>query len=343
MIPMSAFLFYMHDGPNTFRFELSGDLAGVEVGKLDQAWRTASSTFDGKVLAVDISFLTGVDQKGSDLLRRWSRVGAHLIANSEASRKLVESITGNAYAASAGGVGPTFEPRFTSSAFRTAVAALIFTTALWFPATASAEKMYDSSAVLERYSAALSDKGLDTATVEFEMEASVPRFQKQARVSAIRSWEGGKRAYQFVTIEGDRLVRNEMIARYFTIDTESAPLAAPITKSNYKFKFVSNNGTVSVFQITPRRKRKGMIAGEMWIDNETGLVTHMAGRLVKSPSMMLRRIGISQEMEIRRGATVARETHLDMDIRFTGRAELTIRERARARAVDAEVTDNVAP
>jgi hypothetical protein len=84
-----------------------------------------------------------------------------------------------------------------------------------------------------------------------------------------------------------------------------------------------------------------MIAGEMWIDNETGLVTHLSGRLVKSPSMMLRRIGISQEMEIRRGATVARETHLDMDIRFTGRAELTIRERARA--VEAEVTANVAP
>ncbi len=338
---MSAFLFYMHDGPNTFRFELSGDLAGVEVGKLDQAWQTASSTFDGKVLAVDITFITGVDQKGSDLLRRWSGAGAHLIANSEASRKLAESITGHAYAASDRGVGPTFEPRFTSSAFRTAVAAVIFTTALLFPATASAEKLEDSSAVLERYSAALSDKGLDTATVDFEMEASVPRFQKQARVAAVRSWEDGKRAYQFVTIEGDRLVRNEMIARYFTIDTESAPLAAPITKSNYKFRFVSNNGAVSVFQITPRRKRKGMIAGEMWIDNETGLVTHLSGRLVKSPSMMLRRIGISQEMEIRRGATVARETHLDMDIRFTGRAELTIRERARA--VEAEVTANVAP
>ena len=169
----------------------------------------------------------------------------------------------------------------------------------------------------------------------------MPKLQKQARIEAIRRWTDGKREYQFVTIEGDRLVRNEMIARYFAIDTERAPLAAPITKSNYKFRFVANKGTVSVFQITPRKKRKGMIAGEMWIDNETGLVTHLAGRMVKSPSVMLRSIGISQEMEIRHGATFARETHLNIDVRLTGPAELTIRERTRI--PETEVTDYVAP
>lgn len=337
---MSAFLFYMHDGPKTFRFELSGDLSGVEVAKLDQAWRTAASTFDGKVLAVDITFLTGVDQEGRELLRRWSNAGAYLIGNSNASRSLVEAITGHTYALASPAIGPTFEPRYTSSAFRAAVAAVVFVTALLFPSTASADKMDDASAVLERYSAGLSDKGLDAATVDVEIEATVPRFQKTARVAAIRSWADGKRDYQFVAIEGDRLVRNEMIARYFAIDTEKAPLAAPITKANYKFRFVSNKGTASVFQITPRKKRKGMISGELWIDNETGLVTHLAGRMVKNPSMMLRRVGISQEMEIRHGATVARETHLDLDTRFTGRAELTIREHARA--LETEVAENVA-
>lgn len=337
---MSAFLFYMHDGPKTFRFELSGDLSGVEVAKLDQAWRTAASTFDGKVLAVDITFLTGVDQKGRELLRRWSKSGAYLIGSSNASRSLVEAITGHSYTLASPAIGPTFEPRYTSSSFRAAAAAVVFVTALLFPSTASADKLDDASAVLERYSAGLSDKGLDTATVDVEIEATVPRFQKTARVAAIRSWADGKRDYQFVAIEGDRLVRNEMIARYFAIDTDKAPLAAPITKANYRFRFVSNKGTASVFQITPRKKRKGMISGELWIDNETGLATHLSGRMVKNPSMMLRRVGISQEMEIRHGATVARETRLDLDTRFTGRAELTIREHARA--VETEVAENVA-
>lgn len=91
---------------------------------------------------------------------------------------------------------------------------------------------------------------------------------------------------------------NEMIARYFAMDTEGAPMAA-ITKSNYKFRFVTTQGTASVFQITPRRKRLGMIAGELWIDTESGLVTRLEGRMVRSPSVLLRRIEIAQEMEIR--------------------------------------------
>jgi hypothetical protein len=350
---MSEFLFYMHDGPKTFRFELSGNLAGAEVGRLDQAWRTASSTFDGKVLAVDITFLKSVDEKGCDLLRRWSRAGAHFVANSAASRSLAESITGLPYTHSDAAAGQTFDPRYTTPAFRAAVAGLILAAALLFPATAradnspdkpsakSSERSEEASAVLERYSAALSDGGLDTATVTLEIEASLPRLQKKARVEAIRRWADGKREYQFIAIEGDRLVRNEMIARYFAIETEHAPLAAPITKLNYKFRFVTLNGKAAVFQITPRKKRKGLIAGELWIDTETGLATHLSGKVVKSPSVMVRRIGISQEMEIRHGATFARETHLQIDIRFTGRAELTIREKARA--PQAEVAKNVAP
>src|ERR1700732_4491794 len=94
---MSGLIFYMHDGPSTFRFELSGNLAGSEVAKLDQAWRTASSTVIGKVLAVDLTFLRSADEKGRDLLVRWWRAGAHFVANSALSRTLVESITGTPY------------------------------------------------------------------------------------------------------------------------------------------------------------------------------------------------------------------------------------------------------
>jgi hypothetical protein len=323
----------MHDGPKTFRFELAGALAGVEVGRLDQAWRTASSTFDGKVLAVDVTFLTSADERGRDLLLRWWRGGARLIASSDQSKKMVEEITGLPYAPAA--VGPTFEPRFTQSAFRATAAALIVAGMLLFPAKASAD---DSAAVLERYSSGLAASGLDAGAVEVEIEGSVPRLDKQARVEAIRRWSEGKRAYQFLTVEGDSFVRNEMIARYFAMDTDGEPMAAAITKSNYKFKFVTTKGPVAVFQIVPRRKRLGMIAGEMWIDTESGLVTHLEGRMVKSPSVLLRRVDITQEMEIQDGVTKVRETHLEISTRFAGRAELTIREK---RAGDAEVAENV--
>jgi len=319
----------MHDGPKTFRFELAGTLEGIEVGRLDQAWRTASSTFDEKTLAVDVTFLTTVDEKGRDLLFRWWRQGAHLVASSDGSRKLVEEVTGAPYAASE--VGPTFEPRYTRSAFRASAAALIVAGMLMFPTSASAGD--DPDAVLERYNSATAERSLDTGAVNVEIEASVPRLDKSARVEAIRTWANGKSAYQLVTSEGDSFVRKEMIGRYLAMDTE----AVAITKSNYKFRFVTTKGTLSVFQITPRRKRAGMIAGEMWIDTNSGVVTHLEGRVVKNPSMLLKRVDITQEMEIRDGVTVWRETHLGIRTRFTGRAELTIREKY----AEAEVADNV--
>jgi hypothetical protein len=322
----------MHDGPKTFRFELAGALAGIEVGRLDQAWRTASSTFDEKTLAVDVTFLTAADERGRDLLFRWWRAGAHLVASSEQSRKLVEEVTGAPYAASE--VGPTFEPRYTRSAFR-AAAGLIVAGMLMFPASVSAgaSASDDPGAVLERYNSATAERSLDTGAVDVEIEASVPRLDKRARVEAIRTWADGKSAYQFVTVEGDSFVRKEMIGRYFAMDTEGVA----ITKSSYKFRFVTTKGAVSVFQITPRRKRAGTIAGEIWIDTDSGLVTHLEGRVVKNPSLLLKRVDITQEMEIRDGVTVGRETHLGIRTRFTGRAELTIREKY----AEAEVADNV--
>jgi hypothetical protein len=246
----------------------------------------------------------------------------------------VEGITGLPYVPST--VGPTFEPRFTQSAFRAAAAAVIVAGMLLFPAKASAAD--GSGAVLERYSAAMSDKGLDSGAVEVEIVGSVPKLAKRARVEAIRRWAGGKRAYQFVTVEGDSFVRNEMIARYFAMDTDGEPMAAAITKSNYKFKFVTLQSGSAVFQITPRKKRMGMIAGELWIDTASGLVTHLEGRMVKNPSVLLKSVDVTQEMKIQDGVMVGRETYLTISTRFTGRAELTIREK---RSGEAEVAEDV--
>jgi hypothetical protein len=194
---MSGLIFYMHDGPSTFRFELAGSLAGGDVAKLDQAWRTASSTVDGKVLAVDVTFLTSADEKGRALLTRWWEAGGRFVANSPASRTLVESMTGTPYVRSDADVGPTFDPRFTAASLRAVFLALLFAVALLFPSTGSASD--ESAAVLEHYSAGLSDQGvLDRLPVTVEIEASVARLDKKAHVKAIRRWTEGQRKYQFV-------------------------------------------------------------------------------------------------------------------------------------------------
>jgi hypothetical protein len=87
-----ALQFYMHDGPTAFRLELAGNLNGEGVHRLAQDWRTSSSVIGDRRLIVDMTFVTGVDEAGRTLISRWNRDGAQLIANSEASRGLAESI-----------------------------------------------------------------------------------------------------------------------------------------------------------------------------------------------------------------------------------------------------------
>jgi len=162
---MSAFLYYMHDGPSTFRFELSGNLAGIEVTRLAQAWRTASSTLDGKTLAIDITFLKEFDEAGRRLLEQWWLGGAHLVANSPASKALFETITGEPYT-SAGAIGPTFEPRYTAS-FRAVIAASLLAITLLFPTKASAAELKQETLsawdqYLEQVKARMADRAKGT-------------------------------------------------------------------------------------------------------------------------------------------------------------------------------------
>jgi hypothetical protein len=82
-----------------------------------------------------------------------------------------------------------------------------------------------------------------------------------------------------------------------------------------------------VFRIAPRRKGAGLIKGELWLDVETGLPIHRSGYLVKSPSVWIRRMAVTQEDLLRDGRIDSRLTHITVDTRLVGRAELVIAER----------------
>src|SRR5712671_2219216 len=89
-----SFGYYMHDGPAAFRIELAGALAAEGAKKLEEDWRSASAVVGRKDLVVDLSFLTEIDPGGRELLLRWFRNGATVVANTPESRALAESIIG---------------------------------------------------------------------------------------------------------------------------------------------------------------------------------------------------------------------------------------------------------
>jgi hypothetical protein len=168
-----------------------------------------------------------------------------------------------------------------------------------------------------------------------EIEAALPQLEKQARLRAIRRLLAlGKPEYQVLEIEGDQTVTRQVIARYLTAEVRAAAIPAAsvaITPANYKFRYkcALNTGSsvVYAFFIAPRKKREGLFKGELWIDGETGAVVRQSGYLVKGPSIFVKRVNLIQETALRDGSAEERVTHLSVDTRLVGRAELTIHER----------------
>jgi hypothetical protein len=107
--------YYIHTGPAAFRFELAGNLDADDAARLEREWRGASLSIGNRVLVVDMSFVTGIDEAARSLFRRWYARGAEFAAVSKEARELVESITERPYTRETSRE-PTFQPWFSHSA-----------------------------------------------------------------------------------------------------------------------------------------------------------------------------------------------------------------------------------
>jgi hypothetical protein len=235
--------------------------------------------------------------------------------------------------------GPARIPRAAISSFRSASVLLIITLVLLVSALRAAdEPIVDSTGqaalAFARYTAGMQHESpwrLETV----EIDASLPKLEKHGRLRAIRSLlPPGRPEYQVLEIAGDQTVRQQVIVRYLSEDVRAAAIPASsvaITLANYKFRYkgaVKTGGTTAyAFLITPRKKREGLIKGELWLDGETGAVVRQSGYLVKRPSIFVKRVDVTREIVLRDGIPDLRVTHLLVDTRLVGRAELLIYER----------------
>ena len=81
--------------------------------------------------------------------------------------------------------------------------------------------------------------------------------------------------------------------------------------------------------------------GQIWIDQATGAAVHQEGRIVKPASIFVRGIRVSRESGPRAAFPYLRVTHVSVETRWFGRAELTIRERPSAAKPNAALTATV--
>lgn len=189
-------------------------------------------------------------------------------------------------------------------------------------------------AALDRYIATCSHATAWT-TETIEVDASLPKLAEHGRLAAIRELlSPGRPEYHVLAAEGDRTVRQQVIARYLSAEAESAnlaPASVAITPVNYRLRYtasISDGGALTyVFEMSPRKKRPGLIRGQLWIDAATGLAVRQTGYLVRTPSIFIRRIHVTRDTLLRDGVAYAKTTHLEIETRLVGRADLTITER----------------
>jgi anti-anti-sigma regulatory factor len=265
----------MHDGPNAFSIELAGALTAEGAREVEQDWRSACAVVGKKELVVDLSFVTEIDPIGRQLLLRWRKNGATVVANTATSRALAESIIERPLPTVAR-IAYACRPYRSGSFFRN-VLPIVGLLVVLITASASAQRLpivqptTTESIAFARYIAWLHarDPFTESGPVALAIVASLPGLDKQGSLLAIRDLGESERSqYGILKRQGDSIVFEHVIAPYLAAQrqAEDLPLSTVIiTPRNYTFRFAgaveTGDNAAYIFRITPKENRTGLIRG----------------------------------------------------------------------------------
>jgi hypothetical protein len=197
----------------------------------------------------------------------------------------------------------------------------------------SAKPPVPEEELVNRYMLATHEQedSLRGATMEVDIDASVPKLQKHGKLQALKSISRlGKITYHLLGFSGDNSIKTEVIARYLKaeIDAAKGESNVSINPINYKFKYKGmedwNGRPVYVLHVTPRHKKVGLYKGELWLDAETCMPVREAGSFVKSPSIFLKKMEFVRDYEMENGVSLPQRMESKVQTRFFGPVELSV-------------------
>jgi hypothetical protein len=170
--------------------------------------------------------------------------------------------------------------------------------------------------------------------MEVLMEGRIPKLKKEGKMSALKNVSSvGRVTWKLLGFWGDDTVKKEVMARYMQAEQEASSGEKKngdisIIPDNYNFKYKGLNERdkrpVHIFELKPKHKRVGLFKGELWLDPETFLPVRESGRLVKNPSVFVKKMEFVRDYEIRDGVAYLRRMESHTDTRLVGRADLSI-------------------
>ena len=208
----------------------------------------------------------------------------------------------------------------------------LFLCCLWVGAESVA---VPPESIVQQYCAATrgQDQLMQGSSMDVEIAASLPKLKKHGKLLALRRVSAlGRITYEKLRFEGDGTVKKQIINRYLSAEAEAQQdpsISIALTPENYNFKYKGKTELegrpTHLFDISPKHKRQGLFQGQLWIDAATFLRVQESGYLVKSPSVLLKKIAFVRKYDIRGGISVPRQEQSVVDTRLgVGRAEMTI-------------------
>jgi len=166
-----------------------------------------------------------------------------------------------------------------------------------------------------------------------DIEADLPDLQKKGVLQALRKVSKlGKITYKVLGFEGDDMVKKDVIARYIQAEIKSSDSATrnalAINADNYNFtyrgKYGSGDWVLQLFELKPKKKRLGMYRGWLWIHAGTGMPVRESGRLIKNPSVFLKRVDFVKDYYMVDGIAVPSKIESEIKTRLVGIAKISI-------------------
>ena len=174
---------------------------------------------------------------------------------------------------------------------------------------------------------------LRDVTMVVDIEADLPDLQKKGVLQALRKVSKlGKITYKVLGFEGDDMVKKDVIARYIQAEVKSSDSATrnalAINADNYDFAYRGMYGSgdwvLHLFELKPKKKRLGMYKGWLWIHAATGMPVRESGRLIKNPSVFLKRVDFVKDYDMVDGIAVPSKIESEIRTRLVGTAKISI-------------------
>jgi hypothetical protein len=172
--------------------------------------------------------------------------------------------------------------------------------------------------------------GYSAATL---VRAELPRSSQHGELKLERHYSVPRtltfKALHFV---GDGFVKTNVIARLLQSEVDHVqkddPALTALRPENYKF---SAKGTTQfegrvfhVYQVKPRKKRPGLFKGHIYLDASTGSLVRAEGRVIKSPSIFVKKIDFVQEYAEIGGFMLPTHIHSEAKAALVGRTVVDI-------------------